>query len=75
MAPPERRGRPVCLTLTHSAYAELKALFPGEKGLGHFVSSLIHAEVVRRETRREEREKIAAQLVDETGVDAVLTAV
>jgi hypothetical protein len=55
-----RRGIAVNLTLDEDALALLRLLSPSKTRLGNLVSELVRAEV----TRREERAKIAKELLE-----------
>jgi hypothetical protein len=71
MASPERKGRATTLTLCAEAYELLQQLAPGPRQYGATVSRLLVEERVRRETRIEERARVARQLL----VDAAGTLV
>jgi hypothetical protein len=55
---PVRAGIPKTLTLTAEAVEALVALTPSRKTMGRVVSQLLLAEVVRREVRQEERQRL-----------------
>jgi hypothetical protein len=59
--PPGRKA--VTLTLDRDALDLLRHLAPSGKAHGHFLSELVRAEALRREVRREERQRIAQELV------------
>lgn len=68
MSSPLRRGHSVSLTLTYDALQTLRRLAPGQKSLGHFVSTLILSEEVRRETRAQERQRLVEQAPEPAAV-------
>ena len=63
MATPMRRGIVRTLTLDPDVSELLHELAPSGKRIGAFLSELVRAEVIRRETRRKEREVIARELL------------
>jgi hypothetical protein len=63
MSTPHRCGKAVNLTLDLDVIDVLPSMAPGRKAVGRFLSELVRAEIVRRETRQEERERIARELL------------
>ncbi len=63
MATPTRHGKCVSLTLDYDALELLRNLAPSGKSHGRFLSELLRAEVIRRETRSQERARITTLIL------------
>jgi hypothetical protein len=61
---PERRGRPVCITLEHEVIEILHTLAQGGRSYGKVVSLLLRAEEQRRIEARKLREKLGDVVED-----------
>ena len=55
---PERRGVARNYTMDREAVALLNALAPSRKGLGRYLSSLVKAEMARKEERQKLKEAV-----------------